>query len=235
MGKATFVGGNLGMTAPITYIGDPVFANNDWATIIEACQQNRVHPTWEVGDQKSMVINGTDYVIDIIGKNHDTYSEGGTAPLTFQLHNVYTGGFPMNDSSASYWSTCVMRNTTLPNILSLMPSKVQSAIKSVSKLTNLAAYSPEIGTTEDKLFLLAEIEVFGYVTNSREGEGIQYEYYKAGNSTIKTMVTGSSGMIWWCRSPYYNGTNMFCIVNEQGSPKMNGQTSNYSISPAFCF
>ena len=66
---------------------DSVFANNTWKQIIEACHNNAVPDTWNVADQKPMTINGVDYQIDIIGKNHDTYASGGKAPLTFQLHD----------------------------------------------------------------------------------------------------------------------------------------------------
>lgn len=63
---------------------DPVFANNTWEQIIAACHNNEVPETWKVADQKTMAIGGVDYLIDIIGKNHDDYSDGsGKAPLTF--------------------------------------------------------------------------------------------------------------------------------------------------------
>lgn len=55
---------------------DPVFANNTWEQIIEACHNNEVPDAWKVADQKPMTIGGSDYLIDIIGKNHDDYSDG---------------------------------------------------------------------------------------------------------------------------------------------------------------
>ena len=69
---------------------DPVFANNTWEQIIAACHNNEVPDTWKVADQKPMTIDGSDYLIDIIGKNHDDYADGsGKAPMTFQLHDCY--------------------------------------------------------------------------------------------------------------------------------------------------
>ena len=66
---------------------DPVFANNTWEQIIAACHSGRVPSAWAVGNSKPMTIGGLDYQIDIIGKNHDDYSDGsGKAPLTCQLH-----------------------------------------------------------------------------------------------------------------------------------------------------
>lgn len=36
------------------------------------------------------MIGSTDYLVDIIGINHDDYSDGfGKAPFTFQLHDCY--------------------------------------------------------------------------------------------------------------------------------------------------
>ena len=57
-----------GLPSNKTY--DPVFANNDWAAIIEACHANEVPDTW-VSDgscYKDMDIGGKAYRIDIIGQ-----------------------------------------------------------------------------------------------------------------------------------------------------------------------
>ena len=63
------------------------FADNDWSKIIEVCRAGLVPTAWKVGDQKAMTINGTSYNIDIIGIQHDDYSDGsGKAPLTLQMH-----------------------------------------------------------------------------------------------------------------------------------------------------
>lgn len=70
-----------GLPSNKTY--DPVFANNDWAAIIEACHANEVPDTWVADGScyKDMDIGGKAYRIDIIGKNHDDLSDGtGKAP-----------------------------------------------------------------------------------------------------------------------------------------------------------
>ena len=62
-----------------------VFAENTWQEIINTCQANQVPDTWVADGScyKDMEINGKNYRIDIIGKNHDTYASGGTAPPDF--------------------------------------------------------------------------------------------------------------------------------------------------------
>lgn len=66
------------------------FSDNTWEQIIAICQKKVAPSTWKIGDQKAMMIGSTDYLVDIIGINHDDYSDGfGKAPFTFQLHDCY--------------------------------------------------------------------------------------------------------------------------------------------------
>lgn len=214
---------------------DPVFANNTWAKIIEACQNKEVPETWTVGSQKAMTINGTAYAIDIIGKNHDDYADGsGKAPLTFQLHDCYGELKSMNSSNTNVggWTSCAMRQTHLPAILALMPTEVQNGIREVNKLTSAGNQSATINTTADKLFLLSEIEILGSVSYSKSGEGTQYDYYKAGNSKVKKY--NGDAFFWWDRSPYSRSSEDFCGVDDIGDAAGNG-TANVEIGVAFGF
>lgn len=214
---------------------DPVFANNTWEQIIAACHNNEVPDTWKVADHKPMTINGVDYQIDIIGKNHDTYSDGsGKAPLTFQLHDCYGEIKNMNSSNTNSggWTSCAMRSTHLPAILALMPTEVQSGIREVNKLTSAGNQSATINTTADKLFLLSEVEIFGRSTYSKSGEGAQYDYYKAGNSHVKSY--NGNAYIWWERSPYGSNSTNFCIVNSYGA-SYNIAHSARGVAFGFCF
>ena len=214
---------------------DPVFANNTWEQIIAACHNNAVPDTWKVADQKPMTINGVDYQIDIIGKNHDTYTAGGTAPLTFQMHDCYGTKYQMNSSNTNRdgWTSCAMRSTHLPAILALMPSEVQAGIREVNKLTSAGNQSSTINTTADKLFLLSEIEIFGSKTYSKSGEGSQYAYYSAGNSKVKNF-SGSANS-WWERSPYGRNSNDFCNVNSSGNATRSRASASHGVAFGFCF
>lgn len=212
---------------------DPVFANNTWEQIIEACHNNAVPDTWKVADQKPMTINDVDYQIDIIGKNHDDYSDGsGKAPLTFQMHDCYKLKKAMHNTTTNSkgWSRCDMRETNLPIILKQIPTEVQSGIREVNKLTS---ESRTIVTTADKLFLLSEIEIFGSDTNSGKGEGMQYDYYKAGNSKVKNYI--DSAIEWWERSPYNDNTRFYCCVNYKGASISRSANVVSGVAFAFCF
>ena len=219
----------------IQYPYEANFADNTWEQIIAACQKKIVPTTWKVGDQKAMTIGGTDYLIDIIGINHDTYAAGGKAPLTFQLHDCYADAKAMNSSNTNSggWKNSAMRTTHLPAILALMPTEVQNGIREVNKLTSAGNKSSTINTTADKLFLLSEVEIFGSTTYSAAGEGTQYDYYKAGNSKVKKR--NDSATSWWERSPRAGDSTRFCLVLSGGAADRNGARRAVGVAFGFCF
>lgn len=211
------------------------FADNDWSAIIAACHSGSVPSSWVAGNSKTMTINGASYQVDIIGKNHDTYASGGKAPLTFQLHDCYGETKNMNSSNTNSggWTSCAMRSTHLPAILALMPTEVQNGIREVNKLTSAGNQSSTINTTADKLFLLSEVEIFGSTTYSAAGEGMQYDYYKAGNSKVKKW--SGSAASWWERSPLASNSAGFCLVDSGGSASIDGASIAYGVAFGFCF
>ena len=214
---------------------DAIFANNSWEEIIAACQSGNVPDSWAVGDSKMMTIGGTNYQIDIIGKNHDTYASGGKAPRTFQLHDCYGETKNMNSSNTNSggWTSCAMRQTHLPAILALMPTEVQNGIREVNKLTSAGSNSATINTTADKLFFLSEVEIFGSTIFSAAGEGTQYDYYKAGNSKAK--YRNGSGAAWWERSPDASGSTGFCVVDIDGFTDFDTASTARYVAFGFCF
>lgn len=215
---------------------DDVFSANSWEQIIEACQSNRVPETWVVGDSKMMLIDGAEYQIDIIGKNHDIYSDGtGNAPLTFQMHQCFSKKHSMHGSDVTRdsWEASRMRTTRVPEFIALMPSEVQLALRKVTKMTNAGGTSDVIIPTEDTLFLLSEIETLGTTARSEPGEGVQYEYYAKGNSAVK--MTGTTKTEYWLRSPVVSSASYYCVINTSGAVRTYQPSSTSGVAFAFCF
>lgn len=233
-GTVNVVSGTTSYALTLFFLKDN-FADNDWSAIIAACHSGSVPSAWVVGNGKTMTINGTSYQVDIIGKNHDTYTAGGKAPLTFQLYDCYGEPKNMNSKNTNIggWTSCDMRSTHLPAILALMPTEVRSGIRKVNKLTSAGNQSATINTTADKLFLLSEIEIFGSVSNSKSGEGTQYDYYKAGNSKVKNL--NGSADFWWERSPVGAYSSSFCGVGRTGYTNDDSAVGAHGVSFGFCF
>ena len=203
------------------------FADNSWDKIILACQNNIVPKSWNVGDKKAMTINGKDYQIRIIGKNHDTYTAGGTAPLTFQIAETY-GTAPMNatQTNTTGWSGSLMRTETMPAILAAMP--VKDAIKAVDKET-LNGTRDGLETTSDKLFLLSEIEVNGsdFFSNGF-AEGSHYAIYSDADSQ-------KMNASYWLRGPGKNNAIGFTQINNSGYMANGSAEYACGVVFGFCF
>lgn len=233
-GSVNVVSGTTSYALTLIFLKDN-FADNYWAPIIAACHSGSVPSTWVVGNSKTMTINGASYQVDIIGKNHDTYAAGGTAPLTFQLHDCYgeTKNMNSSDTNSGGWKNSVMRTTHLPAILALMPTEVQNGIREVSKKASVGGASSTIETVSDKLFLLSEVEIFGSTRYSAAGEGTQYDYYKAGNSKVKKR--NGYAATWWERSPHASASPYFGLVTDEGDPDGNYASSADGVAFGFCF
>mgnify|MGYP003264018990 FL=1 len=205
----------------------------DWSEIALCSQFGQAKNYFSVGDQKTVSINGTNYKVQIIGFDHDQLTSGGMAGITFQLVDCLNQTANMNSSNtnAGGWNSSAMR-TRMSTYLSQLPAALRNVIKTVNKRTSAGNQSSSIQTTQDKLFLLSEIEIFGATTYSFAGEGTQYEYYAAGNTTIKK-VNGSAND-WWERSPYSGNTGNFCIVGYSGSATIYGASNLGGVSFGFC-
>ena len=223
------------------------FADADWGEIIAACQSGSIPSTWSVGDSNTMTIDGTSYQVDIIGKAHDSYADGsGTAPLTFQLHDiVQTSRFNAKYLSPNHklWSECGLREDTLPAILAKMPSEVQAAVRAVSKVsmsdwTALNSGKYKASTYSETLFLLSTVELEGdNATYTYPAEGTQYAYYKAGNSKVKKY--SGTATAWWTRSATpiastnWYGAKYVTAAGSTGSS--DAANVSHGVVPAWCF
>ena len=200
-----------------------------------------VHRKISVGDQITITTIDANCVYDIIGFNHDTLSGGvayekptvtGKAGFTLQMHDCWASKIAIHHTATNSvsWEGCYFRTAFNPQFEN-MPG-FSDALKTVRKLTSAGNKSANIISTDDKVFLVSEIEVFGAAKHSVTGEGTQYAYYKAGNSKIKKVGSSASG--WWTRSPYKGGSDAFCFVNTNGTEDAAAANSNYGIAIAIC-
>lgn len=214
-------------------IGDNL-NDTDWADIDICGRLGMAQQFFKVGDSKTVNIGGTNYEVQIIGFNHDDKVSGGKAAYSFQLVDCLNQTQQMNTSNTNTggWNGSAMRGR-MSTYKSQLPAALRNVIKTVKKKSGTGGGSSS-GTqqTNDDLFLLSEIEIFGTTTYSVAGEGTQYEWYKAGNSRIKK-VNGSAGY-WWERSPFSGNTYSFCIVSSSGSANGSYAGDSFGVSFGFC-
>lgn len=247
--KVTFNGTEL---SKITFNGVVVYEPKDysditnlsWDDIIDGAN-NYKFTSANLGQTKTLTINGVSYTVQIIGVNHDTLTSDTSkkANLTFQLKYLLAKTYPMDASLVTYpnWTGSSMRQSTLPTILTTIQTNIQNAIKSVIKLTTAGQKSTTVVETNDKLFLLSEIEISGEVSYSIAGEGTVYEYWSGKTATDRKKYLGEGGtsaIDYWERSPWNGGAYRFCAIYSDGT--LTGQPSSFNssnangVSFAFC-
>lgn len=211
--------------ATTTELNRLIFANNDWQYISTACKQRLpVIRFWNTGDSKEMTIDGDSFSVDIIGKDHDVYSNLEIAALSFQLH----------DCLAKKTSHAVATaDQSYDFYLNLLPEEIRSSILMVVKRTN----GKDIPM---KLFPLSYTELFGgtFGTNNPQIEGEQYEYYKAGNSKIKyawVQYQGTQAVDWWLRTNVSPSVSNFGYIKASGQPSAAYYNDQKYINFGFCF
>lgn len=201
----------------------------------------------------------------ILGFNHNAELEGNNT-ITFQIgfndltdgvpialtnwttadvYLNYNSGFKMNNTatSAGGWNGSFMRTTIVPEFISCLPSDLQSVLKAVNKYTdnvgNGSKEAANVTATQDKVFLLAEYEIFGaraYANQYEQNKQAQYDYYKNKTANDRIMYNDQRAdtSIWLReRSPYYGDQSSFCVVRNNGSGSAGSSIYSLGFAPAF--
>ena len=243
----TYTNGISGISAEKMSLYAETISNNASitnATSVVYIDDGANHYKVSIGDQVTLVMEGTNYAFDVIGFNHDTLTTAsaygantatGKAGITFQMHDLFASTRTMNNgyTSAGGWKSCNMRKYTMDTMKGYLPTAWKTVIKPVNKVSGKGGGSSSgTETVSDSCFLLAEIEIFGSTTKSVSGEGTQYAYYKAGNSKVKKK--GGSDYNWWERSPQRGINDGFCCVDKYGSATNSGAVGSYGVAFGFC-
>lgn len=225
-----------------------------WERVSEISESGEAENVFDVGDEINIVFESGEVVtVFILGFNHDKLSDGsGYAGITFGMKNLLKNTYSMNSTLTNDggWATTEMRNTTLVEIFNQLPSELRALIKTVDKETTIGSASTTLTTTQDKLFLFSEYEIFGSVYNSCAKEGEQYEYYAENgasfnhdnNVTYKKLNNGNGkAENWFLRSPakaiktqYINSNQWFAAVYSGGGQQSMAPTGSGGICFGFC-
>ena len=190
-----------------------------------------------IGDEKPITLSTAEVItLQIIGFNHDNLSGGtsGKAPITFGFKNCRNTAQQMNPTNTNVggYSGCALYPTINDAIYNSLPDDLRAVMKNVSKLTSAGNQSATIVTTQEKLFMLSEVEIFGSITYAKSGEGTQYAFFTNGGARVKTIAGVASG--WWARSPAVSNATHFCGVTSSGAVNDGGASNSRGVALGLC-
>ena len=142
--------------------------------------------------------NGEALTYRIVGINHDEFADGsGKAGLTFEAANDALDQQRMNATKTPVggWEKSDLRDRlNTGDLWALLPSELQSKVKSVTKMTDNQVGGTPSATT-DKVFLLSTTEVYGnfWSNGHLQSDGSQYEYYASKGVTLRNYSAAASG------------------------------------------
>ena len=237
--KAVTVSGTVGtLSVNDTYYVYIIGFNHNGATGID------------FGTFKTAQTGGTDICL-VDSKNSSTSTDGTKYFNMNHSSNTNSGGWKgcdlrydvlgstnTNDGNAT---TTTATSPVPGTLMAALPSELRAVMKPMAIYTDNTGGGSDIASyvtaTIDYLPLLAEFEIFGlrsYANSAERNYQTQYAYYSAGNSKVKYKhsETGSTA-VWWERSPYYDNSNFFCLVNTGGKGATRYARYVYGLAPIF--
>ena len=151
--------------------------------------------------------------------------------------NTENGYMNSTDTNVGGWKSCARRTWCNNVYFNALPSTWQSMVKTVNKKVSVGNNSSTIETVQDKIFLAAEIEIFGSTDYSFAGEGTQYTYYKNATANRYKMPKWDSSYvshIYWERSPYGGYSAHFCNVGSDGNTDFTSASLARGVAPCLC-
>ena len=188
-------------------------------------------------DDLATAINGHSKAAVSIGLKDCLMDATSASNVNNGYKDTENGYMNSTNTNVGGWKSCARRTWCNNVYFSALPSAWQSIVKTVNKKVSVGNNSSKIETVQDKIFLAAEIEIFGSTTYSFAGEGTQYRYYKNATANRYKMPKWSSSSvsnIYWERSPRSGYTSYFCIVNSYGSAINYDASSAYGVAPCLC-
>ena len=201
--------------------------------------------------------NGKTLTYRIIGINHDDLADGsGKAGLTFLTTSmIFNSRMNATATNAGGWEKSELRQKMNSGyIWGLMPSELQSKVKSIKKFTNNVGGTDKnaaVTPTVDKLFCLSDSEIVN-ADSPRPGwdghtwiskEGAQYEAFIGKVTRDSDNAVICFGDSWWMRSANPGSSSSFNCVDSKGEPSHGGYTTGgwtatlpyVEVCPAWCF
>ena len=186
-------------------------------------------------DDLSTPINGhTKAAVTLLQKDCLMDASNASNPVNGS-GNTENGYMNSAHTTVDGWKNCARRTWCNNVYFNALPSAWQSMVKTVNKKVSVGNNSSTIETVQDKIFLAAEIEIFGSTTYSFAGEGTQYQYYKNATANRYKMPKWNSSNvsnIYWERSPTRGDTSLFCYMSRSGTAEYT--KANVAVGVATC-
>ena len=251
-------------SSPATKVaGDPEsFTTDSWATIQKAVQNNNTS-AYNVGDTKTVTVNGIDYTVRIVNKttgehcgdNDTAYSQTACGFVVEFVDIVEQRAMNSTLTNVGGWPGSELYTYLQGSFYNSLPSDLKSAIKPTRVISGYGRNRTDSAnfTSTDNLYLLSGVELVGadeYDTAASTTHQLDYyvgqpvgQVSLCGESCglfvdsyprIKKQYSGSDWS-YWLRPAYSNDNELFRVVSDF-RVNLYGSDAGFSsigVAPAF--
>ena len=169
--------------------------------------------------------------------NNSSFSETACG-YVFEFEDVISSSWMnSNSTSSGGYPKSFLYNIINTELYDLLPTDLKSVLKTVKVVSSHSKNDANDFITYDKIYLLSLREIYGnnsasYVINNDTAwnKTRQLDYYKQGNSSIKSDAF-SENYPWWLRTAI--PSDGFAAVETNGNPEFYSSTFDLGISIAF--
>lgn len=222
----------------------PAFSNEtSWADIGGAIAADingdiDLSKHWNIGDTKDVtLITGETIQLQIVGFNHDTFSDGVIAPVTIVMKDCLNAYAQMNrsDTNSGGYPASAMKTWVETNIYNKLPSDLKAIVAPVKKKC-YTTYNDISSLSEANynVWLLSEAEVFDKVSYTiGNGEGTKYPIFTDNTSRVKWLVNRFT-LNWWLRSAHLSDSARFVCVSSDGGFRYFSASTSTGVVVGLC-
>ena len=205
---------------------------------------------WNIGDARKVMLSETEsyewytshsrqeaefVLMNAGGKDLVTATESGRTTCSFivGLKDCLKEEDKINkeDTNKGGWENSDIREWCNDGFAQSIPQALQTIFKNFVNATHTDG---KIVETVDLFALPSEVEVYGGVRYSAQGEGMQFEFYKNPLNRIKCLGPGGHQANWWERSPRSSYSTRFCIVTSNGGAYYLSASGTRGLAPFGC-
>ena len=237
-------------TKPIVYS----FANDSWTTIANNVR-NELGYKYNVGDEKEVNIDGTNYTVRVANNtrpdecNNADFSETACGFVVEFVDIVSKIKLNSSDTNIGGWPAMSLRTYANGDFYNKLPSDLQNVIVNTNVVSSHGTKDKSNFTSNDKIYLLSTAEIWKEGTNKNVSKyntaytnTRQLDYYyrnnviEDNNNSYAIKKFDNTNTFWWLRDAYnYGNANTFYVVSTTGSWNIEPPSSVTFVgfSPAF--
>lgn len=194
---------------------------------------------WNIGDTKDVTLTtGETIQLQIAGFNHDTYSDGVTAPVSLVMKDCLNTKAQMNSSdyNTGGYPASAMKTWVENNIYNKLPSDLKSIVAPVKKKW-YTTYNDANSLTESNynVWLLSEAEIRNNADLTiGEGEGTKYPIFTYNDASRIKKVNGTASYWWLGSCDKYNSTSFVCVDSDGNTRNGYAITNPMGVAVGLC-